>query len=233
MAIYGNSKVPLITIPKGTLLFRAVEDKEADFKGVNNCFSPQYNVFFYFSPFIVDGIPGWYTRIPTMNVYVATQDIEVASLISPSKFTRATRLKKKQFMIACNKTRKSCLKGRTYDPCFRENFLEKYPEILGWVALGKNDIAAFKNSVKEGIVSPDKLKFVKYVMDKRSIKGPPELAIYPLKERSMTDVVPPKDKSLFNYEHIATISREGNELKEFMEKHAVAVPGKWYYTYSS
>jgi len=232
MAKYGNTNVPLITIPKGTLLFRCVADRNADYEGVNNCFSPQYNVFFYFNPFVVDGIPEWYDKIETITIYVASQDIIVASLISPSKFTRKTRLKKKQFMIPCNKTRKSCLVGRNYDPCFRETFLEKHPEILGWIALGKNDVTAFKDSVKQGIVERKRLQYVKYVTDDRKIKGPPELSIYPLKERNEKDVVPPKDKSLFNYQYITTLKRKGDDLINFMKEHAVAVPGKWYYSYS-
>jgi hypothetical protein len=232
MVHYGKTKIPTITIPKGTLLFRSTLNQASDYEGVDNCIPPQYNVFFYYSPFVVDGIPEWYESIPNMHIYVASHDLEIVSLISPSKFTRMTRLKKKQFMIPCNKTRKSCLKPRVYDPCFRETFLEKHPEILGWTAIGKNDITAFKSSVKQGVLG-DKVKYVHYVQDDRKLKGPPELAIYPLKERHMTDIQPPKDKSLFNYELIKTVSRSGNDLEMFMKNHAVQVPGKWYYTYRS
>jgi len=232
MAKYGKTKVPLLTIPKGTLLFRATENQKSDFEGVNDCFSQQYNVFFYFSPFVVDGIPQWFSDVKNVHIYVASHDLKVASLILPSKFTRKTRIKKNQFMLPCNKTRKSCLTGRYYDPCFRESFLEKNPSVLGWIAISHDDANSFKKSVKDKLVDKEKADYVKYVSDKE-MNGPPEIAVYPLKERNMEDVVPPKDKSLFNYEFITSLSREGSSLKEFMDKHAVRVIGKWYYKYHS
>jgi hypothetical protein len=231
MIKYGNSAVPVIKIPKGTLLFRAVEDQQSDFKGVENCFPPQYNVFFYFAPFVVDGIH-WYDFIPDMQVYVATQEIRVVSLISPSKYTRGSRLNKtqKQFMVSCSKTRKACLKPRPYDPCFRESFLKKNPDILGWVAIGHKDIVSYADAVKQGKIG-EGAKYVRTVRDARKLEGPPELAIYPLKERATEDIAPPTDLSLFNYAHVATIPRGGRALIKFMEEHAEPVPGKWYYAY--
>jgi len=230
MVKYGNTKIPVIKIPKGTLLFRAVLNPESDYEGVDNCFPPQYNVFFYYSPFVVDGIPEWYHRIPNMQVYVTTHDLKIVSLISPSKFTRGTRLTKKQFMVPCNKTRKACLQPRAYDPCFRESFLEKHPTLLGWTALGNNDVKAYKESVQKGLLG-DREKYVHFVSDSRGIVGPPELAIYPLKKRYMEDIQPPKDTDLFNYQHIASISRNGHDLEDFMNQHAEKVEGKWYYVY--
>jgi len=231
MVKYGNTKIPVIKIPKGTLLFRAVLNPESDFEGVENCIPPQYNVFFYYSPFVVDGIPEWYHRISDIQVYVASQDLKIVSLISPSMFTRATRLTKKQFMVSCNKTRKACLTPRAYDPCFRDSFLEKYPSLLGWTALGNNDVKAYKESVNKGLLLGNRAEYVPFVRDSRGIVGPPELAIYPLKKRHMTDIEPPKDKELFNYKHIASFRRDGNSLEEFMNLHAEKVTGKWYYMY--
>jgi hypothetical protein len=231
MVSYGNSNIPIIIIPKGTLLFRVLETGDTgDFKGVQNCIPPQYNVFFYYSPFVVDGIPEWYAHIPNMEVYVTAQDLKIVSLISPSKFTRTTRTKKKQFMVSCHKTRKSCLVGREYDPCFRDSFLEKNPTIMGWTALGRKDVKQFKDSIKNGLLG-DRLPYVHFVSDDRKITGPPELAIYPLQKRYLTDITPPENKELFNYIPIATISRKGDGLKDFLLQHAEKVTGKWYYKY--
>ena len=224
-------KAPVIKIPKGTLLFRAVDNPETDYTGVKGCFPPQYNVFFYFAPFVVDGIH-WYDLISDIQVYIATHDIEVVSLISPSKYTRASRLQKtkKQFMVSCSKTRKACLKPRPYDPCFRESFLKKNPSILGWIAIGQTDIKSYADAVKEGKIGEGS-KYVHSVRDARGLEGPPELAVYPLKVRSMEDTPPPKDISAFNYQHIATIPRKSQQLISFMEQHAEKVHGKWYYRY--
>ena len=232
MVKYGNTLIPVIKIPKGTLLFRAVLNPESDYTGVNNCIPPQYNVFFYYSPFVVDGIPKWYSDIPNIQVYVAPHDLRIVSLLAPSKFTRASRLTNKQFMVPCNKTRKACLKPRPYDPCFRDTFLEKNPSLVGWTALGSNDVKAYKQSVTNGILG-NRIAYVPFTKDARGIVGPPELAIYPLKKRHMTDIPPPTEKELFNYQHVATITRTGPDLENFMNQHAELVPGKWYYRYKS
>lgn len=224
MVTYGNSKISTIKIPKGTLLFRCVETPEADFEGVNGCFPPQYNVFFYFSPFVVDGIH-WFNNIPKIDIYVTTNDIKIVSLISPSKYTRSTRSQKRQFMISCTKTRKSCLVPRPYDPCFRETFIEKHPSILGWIAIAKDDV----NEYKKANIPEEKNKYVIQVSDSRGITGPPELAIYPLRKRQFSDIEPPKDALEFNYQHVATYSRSGTELLDFMHNYAEPVSGKWYY----
>lgn len=232
MVKYGNTLIPVIKIPKGTLLFRAVLNPESDYTGVDNCIPPQYNVFFYYSPFVVDGIPEWYSDIPNIQVYVASHDLKIVSLLAPSKFTRASRLTKKQFMVPCNKTRKACLKPRPYDPCFRDTFLEKNPSLVGWTALGSNDVTAYKQSVAKGVLG-NRASYVPFTQDARGIKGPPELAMYPLKKRHMGDIQPPTDKELFNYQHVASIRRAGTELETFMNQHAELVPGKWYYRYKA
>lgn len=230
MVKYGNTNIPVIKIPKGTLLFRAVENPASDYEGVENCIPPHYSVFFYYSPFVVDGIPEWYKDIPNMQVYVTLHDLKIVSLLSPSKFTRASRLTKKQFMVPCNKTRKACLKPRAYDPCFRDTFLEKNPSLVGWTALGNNDVKSYKQSVANGVLG-NRIDYVPFAQDARGISGPPEIALYPLKTRHVTDIPPPKNKELFNYEHIGSYSRKGTTLLEFMQKHAEPVTGKWYYKY--
>jgi len=230
MVKYSNQKIPTLKIPEGTLLFRCVETPEGDFEGVDGCFPPQYNVFFYFAPFVVDGIH-WFNNIPNIDVYVTTRDLKIVSLISPSKFTRGTRSQKRQFMIPCTKTRKSCLVPRPYDPCFRETFIEKHPSILGWIALARDDVIEYKNSVKSGVISQEKDQLVTQVSDSRGVSGPPELAIYPLKERHLSDIQPQKDMSLFNYKKIITLPRSGSSMLQFMNQHAQKIEGKWYYKF--
>jgi hypothetical protein len=232
MVKYGNTKIPVIKIPKGTLLFRAVLNPESDFEGVNNCIPPHYNVFFYFSPFVVDGISKWHSDKDDMTIYVTTHDIKIVSLISPSKFTRNTRLTKKQFMVPCNKTRKACLTPRVYDPCFRDTFLEKNPSLLGWVSVSYDDVRMYKEAVEQGLLG-SRSDYVFSVKDARGTIGPPELSIYPLKKRHMTDIQPPKDKQLFNYARIAILPRSGTSLENFMNQNAEKVEGKWYYTYKA
>ena len=74
MALFGKTKVPLIELPEGTLLFRVVPDKSTDFTGVkvedgSYCIPPQYNVFFYFDPFTAEIFPEYLGMIATVEVY--------------------------------------------------------------------------------------------------------------------------------------------------------------------
>ena len=101
---------------------------------------------------------------------------------------------------------------------------------MGYTALGNNDIRAFNLSVKEGLLD-NKLQYIHKKKDATGLEGPPELAIYPLKKRHMTDIQPPADKNLFNYQHVRSITRTGNELEKFMNQHAELVGSKWYYRY--
>ena len=56
---FEGTEIPTITIPKNTLLFRASKHLESDFVGVDVgklCIPPNYNVFFYYTPFAVDSV---------------------------------------------------------------------------------------------------------------------------------------------------------------------------------
>lgn len=210
--------VPLIKIPKDTLLFRVVSDPISDFKGpvVNGerCVPPQYNVFFYFSPFIAD-VHTELDSIQKVIVYRTTHDITIASLISPSKYTRASRMQSK-FLQNCSKTKKSCLVGRSYDPCFKESYLKKHPEVMGWVAIGRSDSALVRAELDGGKLA-DVSEYVQLVTDNRKNKGAPELALYPFTQRFMADKIV-KDEEEYNYEHVKTLKRNHLSLAKFMEK---------------
>lgn len=230
MVRYGNDTISLMTIPKGTLLFRAIDGIEADFKGVDGCMPPHYNVFFYFSPFVVDGIAKWYSERHKMQIYVVTHDLKIASLVHPSKLTRAARFEKGKFIVSCNKTKRSCLKPRKYDACFRDTFIQKHPHILGYIALSKQDVLDYHEGVKKGLVTEERQSYVHSIEDASKLKGPPELSIYPLNKRVDYDLTPPPtDPTLFNYKHIGTFMRADNSLETFMRQHAEK--NRWFYVY--
>ena len=235
---FEGVKVPVITIPKNTLLFRAVIHEEADYTGrdVGNrlCIPPNYNVFFYYTPFAVDSAK-WYDKIQNVEVCVATQDLTIVSLISPSEFSRSSRYEKQPFLLPCNsdKLKKACFKSRTANPCFRDSFLEAFPNIVGYTSLAKEDADDLMASVKRGSLK----RYAKYIplkKDARGVEGTPEVVLYPLTKRSTQSIYidhPEEWKATqrFNYEHIATLNRNCEDRKVFMDKHAVLKDGKYMY----
>jgi hypothetical protein len=234
MVLFGKQKVKLITIPKNTLLFRVVDDYKSDFQGVNIdgsfCIPPQYNVFFYFNPFVVDALPEWYAKYNEIQVYKTTTPLKIISLISPSELSRGTRMTKGKVIKSCNKTRKSCLVGRDYDACFNDKFLQKNPSIVGWIGIGRADSIKINKEIESGELQNVK-EFIHLVKDKRNIEGPPELGLYPLKSRQLDDV---KDADItadnYNYERIKSLPRNQEALVNFLNKNATHVKGKWYYS---
>jgi hypothetical protein len=113
-----NTDIPVIIIPKNTLLFRVVLDQITDFIGIplpgnkyeNDTYVtekyviyPQHNVFFYFSPYIADMIPKYFSEFKKLYVYVTTHDLINVSLISSYKYTRRIKYSKNDFMTGCDK----------------------------------------------------------------------------------------------------------------------------------
>jgi len=240
MALFGKKNIPLIELPQGTLLFRVVPDKLTDFTGSKTedgslCIPPQYNVFFYFDPFTAEIFPEYLGNIPNVEVYKLKHTIKVVSMIAPSTLTKAQRLSGKGVIKSCNKTRKACLKGRVYDACLSDTFIAKYPSIVGWIGLGRSDSTRVMKEIKSGVLQ-DKTDYIHLVSDSRGFKGSPELALYPLKERQISDITIDNPTEWmktqdFNFEHVATLSRNKDVLVNFLTTKATFVEGKWYYNY--
>jgi hypothetical protein len=239
MALFGKTKVPIIELPEGTLLFRVVPDKLTDFTGVkvedgSYCIPPQYNVFFYFDPFTAEIFPEYLGTIPTVEVYKLKHTVKIVSMVAPSTLTKAQRLSGKGVVKSCNKTRRSCLKGREYDACLSETFIANYPDVVGWIGLGRSDSTKLMKELKSGVLQ-DKAEYIHLLKDSRGVKGSPELALYPLRERQLHDInidnptewIKNQD---FNFEHVATLTREKDTLVGFLSTQAVFVQGKWYYS---
>lgn len=237
--MFRKQPVHLYTVPKGTLLFRTAERYDTDFTGVplngESCIPPQYNVFFYFNPFAVESVH-WYDFIKDMRVYETTQDTKVVLLLKPSKMTRGdSRNKtKKSILIPCSKTRKACVKGRDYDPCFSESFLKKHPDVLGYMGMARKDAQQLRDAMKTSLKHV--VKYIQLAEDERGFKGTPEVVLYPLRKRNFEDIMI-KDKDGFvknhdfNFRYIKTLSRERKELVDFMEKHTVQNPDTGFFTY--
>jgi hypothetical protein len=244
--LYSNINEPfdeksIIIIPKNTLLFRSVLDSTTDFTGIKlndkYCLPSSYNVFFYFSPFIIDGLPHWFKDYQTINVYITTHDIKILSLIKNSIYNRGSRITN-TILTKCNLVKTSCLEGREYDPCFTDIFMDKYPDVMGWIAISKGDGIKLKKEMSNGYVSDRKIrKYIHLTHDNRKVWGPPEVALYPLKNRIRNDKIIDNNKSKewiekeeFNYKFLCTLDRKKETLIKFMEKYSIFDPQTLYYS---
>ena len=83
--------IPIMVIPRGTLLFRSVREGIDDFCGISNhkneyCMNKNYNVFFY--PY-----PAY--REDKFKIFVVEETLKIVNLIYPSYLSREVRFKKK------------------------------------------------------------------------------------------------------------------------------------------
>lgn len=237
---YRRSKILVKTIPKGTLLFRLTKQPENDTRGVlledgTRCITPNFNVYFHPTPFAGHYMYKAYANEVgnTVHVYKLVRDIKVILLLEPSEYTRMDRLKSGIFLKPCSTVKKGCMPrvGRSYDTCLSDTIIKKHPDIVGMLGISVGDNKSLRESLKKG-VNRKTLKTIKKVKDHSDHTGVPELAIYPLAERSSKNVIVKEEDELdSNYELIKSIQYNEDKLHKFMEQHAVYDPDTYFYTY--
>jgi hypothetical protein len=238
---YDNNKLREITftIPKNTLLFRAVDNYKDDLFGIKQddklCIPYNYNVFFYFDPYTIDFIPKWYDNTKKIEVYVTNHDLLVFNLVT-KYYNRGTRWSENAVIENCDIDKNACGNGRSYDPCLKKNFIDKNNDIYGYITMGRSDSKIFRDNIKNS--KKNEIKNVHIIKSYNGEKGPAELALYPLKNRKSKDVyIDPNNQDKFlesneyNYRHITTLIRNESIIKNFMEKHAADRPEGYFYTY--
>jgi hypothetical protein len=155
-------------------------------------------------------------------------------MVAPSTLTKAQRISGKGVVRSCNKTRRACLKGREYDACLSDTFIANYPDVVGWIGLGRSDSTKLMKEIKSGVLQ-DKVEYIHLLRDSRGVKGSPELALYPLRERQMKDInidnpTEWMQNQDFNFMHVTTLPRDKKTLVDFLTTNATFVQGKWYYS---
>jgi hypothetical protein len=173
-----------------------------------------------------------------MEVYELEKDVKVVLLLKPSPHTRGDSryktLKSKTFMITCNKTRKSCLKGRPYDPCFEDGFIKQFPEVVGYIGVGRNDSLELKAYMKTSLKPV--IDYIQMTEDRRGVTGTPELVLYPLQHRHQKDILIKnpeewKQTQEFNYKHLQSLPHNQTDLLKFIEHHTTRDQNTGYYFY--
>ena len=172
--------IPIMVIPRGTLLFRSVQEGIDDFCGIPNgdkyCMNKNYNVFFY--PY-----PAY--REDKFKIFVVEKTLKIVNLIYPSYLSREVRLKKKyDFIQSCDEVERDFCGvyiGYRFDPCFSEEFLKENPDIAGMITLAVGDLEKQKNQYT------DLNKYSIFHRDVRGKMGVPELILYPKQTRQISD----------------------------------------------
>jgi hypothetical protein len=240
---YRNTKLSVKTIPKGTLLFRMTKDVENDLRGVpledgTRCLTPHFKVFFYPNPFASELAFKQYLTDYDKNVYVyiLTRDIQVFNLVKPSQYTRRDKTRKRFFLKRCSTVKQGCLprKLNDYDVCFSDTIVKKYPNIVGYLA----NVWTDSIYIKKNLFTSENAKYKKYfhfATDATDLKSVPELALYPLAEKSPKDViVKPEDKLENNYKLFKTFNRNDKKsIVNFLDKHTEYDPETFYFTYKA
>jgi hypothetical protein len=240
---YRNTKLLLQTIPKGTLLFRLVKRPLDDTRGVplddgTRCIIPNYNVFFYPNPFVVKlALNNWVKKEDMgqyIHIYTVSHDIKVLKLIKPSKYSRAHKSTKRNFIKRCSTVPKQCMPNSlsSYDPCLSDTMISKYPEVVGIMGIPVADSRNVKKNLKK--TSKRIQKFFKITEDSLKIKGIPELVLHPLVKRPSNQMIVKDTDVLENNYKLLTKININNEAKllNFMDKHATYNPDTFYYNYT-
>jgi len=136
------------------------------------------------------------------------------------------------FIKRCSTVKKGCLPntGREYDPCMSKTIIEKYPDIVGMIAISIGDT----REMKKGLKKTQRLqKYFKFAKDVRGVSGVPELVLHPLTVRPSKDIITHEtDKLENNYQEIARFDRFNyQKLEDFMKKHATYDPETYFYRY--
>ena len=193
--VYNNTKVSIVTLPKGTVLFRGYYNDEPkvvilnDFIGfpipgsTKHRVIPHMNVFFYPYPFITERVMG---DLDFEMISVVTNPIKMALNILPSYNYRGIKDLENQYITSCNKIEWEGYKGNDFDPCFTQEFLEDNSDLAGNIALSFKDTKTHK-CIKKG--QNVELNRYNRVFSDVLNTGIPEFIIYPLRERATEDVV--------------------------------------------
>jgi hypothetical protein len=238
---YRNTELLIQTIPKNTVLFRIPRHIEDDFKGVKlpdgtRCLTPNYNVYFHPNPFAGTlALQGFLNNsLDKVFVYRLVRDVKVIWLLNPSPYYRGTKNAKSMFIKRCSTVKKGCLPraGRDFDPCVSDTIIEKYPDVVGMMAISYGD----NKIIKEKLKKTAKLhKYFKMAKDSKKRTGIPELVLHPLAKRPQEDIIS-TDSDVFDYNYEVLKEFNKNDipkLMSFMEKHTKYNPETFFYTYIS
>lgn len=218
---YKNESFDTLILRKGTVLFKSFKNLEFlkdafvgyQFKD-KYILSSNAETYMFLHPFNTSY--GDHTAI-----FVLTQDVELILGLKPSKDLNKYDINERFGQKCKEKKQQSLIKNRFQSYCISDEFTEKYPKILGWIAPDDYEVPEKHKENKNF------LKYYKYInfyenADDLIIR--PEVSIYPFKERMERDFITPvndfdgdwiiNNQDKFNYK-LVTILEDNVEFKDY------------------
>ena len=158
----SDTKVNLVTLPAGTVLFRGIRlptenplSFYSDFLGVPSvmggsptmCLKPTHNVFFYAHPLVCFGAHNVGPLFDAVQVVVLVKDVNVICMIRPSPMVRGEgkRYSGDSPIQRCSNFKESCVeltedavKQLSYDNCLSPAY-QRRSGTRGWMAIANLD----------------------------------------------------------------------------------------------
>ena len=193
---YKEEDLPVITIPKGTVLFRNHPNPQVianDFIGM-----PKKSFWFGEEYYLSSNHLVWYSLRPfeemfgnTTSINVLQNDIKVILGLNPSNLTGTDIIfwRETKFQIECDKLKHKRKVPQTDGDgteyaCYKEDFIEQNPDIMGSFQNYPGDDATGFRFNKKFI-----LDYETFYEDSNKFINVPELVIYPRKIRDFKDRV--------------------------------------------
>jgi surface protein len=185
----GDMNLSIITIPKGTILFRKSKDINSDYCGIpqkdnkNNYATHKYhNVFFYFYPFYSDSIDATSDEM-TNKMFYLTKDIQLLNLTYPSKANRGDK-HNSYYENIFKPCKEIDIKLKSYDPCLTDYFIEDFPDVMGMLAIARTDANDhIKIYYNKNNSEKDEALFYSVLWKDSEIIGSPEIILHPFQKR--------------------------------------------------
>lgn len=187
----GSEKINITSLPKGTVLFKGFSaDKHdkmiSDYLGWHkkdgkySYVWPNFNVFFYPYPFVVDEIG--ITDVESLMVTSVLQnDVNLVLGVLPSENARNDRHSSGYLKSCSNIEISSHFEGLDYDPCLNPQFISQNQDVVGEIFISGTDASAHQKIKGSNL---DFLKYRHFFQDKNNIVGVPEVILHPFKKRS-------------------------------------------------
>jgi len=185
----GYINLSIITIPKGTILFRKSKDINSDYCGFPDKTSNYYtthadlNIFFYIYPYYSDIIDATHDEM-TNKMFYLTKDIQLLNLTYPAKANRGDKnnMDYEDVFKSCNTIHKTL---NAYDPCLSSWFIKQYPDVMGMLAIAETDahdhIKLYYNKKNS---KNDESLFYSVLWQDSKIRGSPEVILHPFQKRT-------------------------------------------------
>lgn len=228
---YKGKEFSILTIKKGTVLFQSLnvlKDVKKHYVGIkiksDYVINSDHETYFFLHPFNVG-----YGDNTIM--YELTNDVKVILGINPGEDSTKMQIAEDYGQDCTTKEHPSLIKGRNRaymkKICVEDAFIKEFPDVLGWLAPDDTEVSRKHNEYGE---IGKYAKYVSFYENNKGVLARPELAIYPLKERSLVDVITPvkdvderwieRNLDRFNYKPIVFIddNLDFKEYKSIMDK---------------